>query len=81
VVRLGVLSARQQQYTSASRMVRLGRDLGCWDGIEFCTPSIDPLSEPVADGWVVPTEFVDAVLEAGLGDTVSPDERSFWHAT
>ena len=30
---------------------------------------------------MVPTEFVDAVLEAGLGDTVSPDERAFWHAT
>ena len=57
------------------------RDLGCWDGIAFCTPSIDALAEPVDDDWVVPTEFVDAVLEAGLGDTVSPDERSFWHAT
>lgn len=80
-MRLRVVSARQQQYTSASRVVRLGRDLNCWDGIGICTLSIDPLSALVADGWVVPTEFVDAVLEAGLGDTASPDERSVWHAT
>ncbi len=57
------------------------RDLGCWDGIEFCTPSIDGLAADVGDDWVVPTEFVDAVLEAGLGANVSPDERAFWHAT
>jgi len=62
-------------------VVRLGRDLGCWDGIGICTPCIDPLSALVADDWLVPTEFVDAVLEAGLADTASPDERSFWHAT
>ena len=67
--------------TSMDYESQRSRDLGCWDGIGFCTPSIDALSEPVADDWVVPTEFVDAVLEAGLGDTVSPDERSFWHAT
>ncbi|RZT83664.1 pimeloyl-ACP methyl ester carboxylesterase [Pseudonocardia sediminis] len=55
-------------------------ELGCWDGIDFCTPSIDALAEPVGDDWVVPGEFVDAVLGAGLGEDVSPDERSFWHA-
>lgn len=57
------------------------RDMGCWDGIEFCTPSVDALAESVGDEWVVPGEFVDAVLGAGLGDDVTPDERSFWHAT
>lgn len=56
------------------------RDLGCWDGIGFCTPSIDALAGSVGDDWVVPGEFVDAVLGAGLGEDVTPDERSFWHA-
>ena len=57
------------------------RDLGCWDGIAFCTPAIDALAEPVGDDWVIPTELVDAVLKEGLGDDVPPEERSFWHAT
>jgi len=57
------------------------RDLGCWDGIEFCTPSIAGLSESVDEDWVVPMEFVDAVLGAGLGEDVTPDERAFWHKT
>ena len=57
------------------------RDLGCWDGIEFCTPAIDALAESVADDWLIPTDMVDAVLREGFGDTVSKDERSFWHAT
>src|SRR5690349_5340736 len=57
------------------------RDLGCWDGIEFCTPAIDALAEPVGDDWVIPPELVDAVLKEGFGDTVSPDERTFWHTT
>ena len=56
------------------------RERGCWDGIEFCTPSIDALAEPVGDDWVVPTDFVDAVLGAGLGEDVSEDERAFWHS-
>ncbi len=56
------------------------RKLGCWDGIEFCTPSIDGLAEPVGDDWVVPGDFVDAVLGAGLGDDVPDDERAFWHS-
>src|ERR687895_1140568 len=55
------------------------RDLGCWDGIEFCTPAIDALAEPVGDDWVIPTELVDAVLEEGLGEGVPPEERTFWH--
>ena len=66
--------------TSMDYESQRSRDLGCWDGIEFCTPSIEALAEPVGDDWVVPGEFVDAVLEAGLGD-VTPEERSFWHAT
>ena len=57
------------------------RDLGCWDGIEFCTPAIDALGEPVGDDWVIPTELVDAVLKEGLGEDVTPEERAFWHAT
>ncbi len=56
------------------------RELGCWDGIEFCTPAIDSLAEPVGEDWVVTGDFVDAVLGAGLGDGVPPDERSFWHS-
>jgi len=57
------------------------RDLGCWDGVEFCTPAIDALAEPVGDDWVIPTELVDAVLKEGLGEDVPAEERSFWHAT
>ncbi len=57
------------------------RDLGCWDGIEFCTPAIDALAEPVGEDWVIPIELVDAVLKEGLGDDVPPAERTFWHAT
>lgn len=56
------------------------RDLGCWDGIAFCTPAIDALAEPVGEDWVIPTELVDAVLKEGLGDAVPDDERRFWHA-
>jgi pimeloyl-ACP methyl ester carboxylesterase len=67
--------------TSMDYESQRSRELGCWDGIEFCTPSIDALAEPVGDDWVVPGEFVDAVLEAGLGDTVTAEERSFWQAT
>lgn len=56
------------------------RERGCWDGIGFCTPAIDALSEPVEDDWVIPTELVDAVLKEGLGEDVSSEERAFWHA-
>lgn len=56
------------------------RDLGCWDGIEFCTPAIDALATSVGDDWVIPTDLVDAVLAEGFGPDVSPDERAFWHA-
>ena len=55
------------------------RSLGCWDGVEFCTPAIDALAEPVGDDWVIPTELVDAVLVEGLGDDVDSETRSFWH--
>lgn len=57
------------------------RELGCWDAIEFCSPSIDALAEPVGEDWVVPDEFVDGVLAAGLGDTVTAEDREFWLAT
>jgi pimeloyl-ACP methyl ester carboxylesterase len=57
------------------------RDLGCWDGVGFCSPAIDALAAEVDDDWVIPGELVDAVLQEGLGDAVTPDERAFWHAT
>ena len=55
------------------------RELGCWDGISFCTPAIDALAEPVGDDWVIPVELVDAVLAEGFGPDVSAEERDFWH--
>lgn len=67
--------------TSMDSESQRSRDLGCWDGVAFCTPSVDALAEPVGDDWVVPAEFVDAVLGAGLGDAVPDDERDFWRAT
>ena len=67
--------------TSMDYESQRSRDLGCWDGIEFCTPSIEALSVEAGDDWVVPTEFVDAVLGAGLGENVSDEERTFWHET
>lgn len=67
--------------TSMDYESQRSRDLGCWDGIEFCTPSIDALAEPVGDDWVVADEFVDAVLAAGLGADVPDDEREFWRTT
>ena len=57
------------------------RDLGCWDGIAFCTPAIDALAQSVGDDWVVPVELVDAVLHEGFGEDVPPEERTFWHET
>jgi pimeloyl-ACP methyl ester carboxylesterase len=57
------------------------RELGCWDGISFCTPAIDALAEPVGDDWVIPVELVDAVLAEGFGPDVSAEERDFWHRT
>jgi pimeloyl-ACP methyl ester carboxylesterase len=66
--------------TSMDYESQRSRDLGCWDGIEFCTPAINDLAASVDDDWVVPVEFVDAVLVEGFGAEVSPDERAFWHA-
>ena len=66
--------------TSMDYESQRSRDLGCWNGIEFCTPAIEALAEPVGDDWVIPTELVDAVLAEGLGDDVDPATRSFWHA-
>ncbi|SNS78998.1 Pimeloyl-ACP methyl ester carboxylesterase [Geodermatophilus pulveris] len=57
------------------------RELGCWDGIEFCTPAIDALAEAVGDDWVIPVELVDAVLAEGFGEDVPADDRAFWHET
>jgi pimeloyl-ACP methyl ester carboxylesterase len=56
------------------------RELGCWNGVDFCTPAIDALAESVGDDWVIPVELVDAVLAEGFGD-VPPEERAFWHET
>lgn len=54
---------------------------GCWNGSEFCSPSIDALSSPVGDDWVVADDFVIAVLGAGLGENVSDEDRDFWLKT
>ena len=67
--------------TSMDYESQRSRNMGCWDGIDFCTPAIDALAESVGDDWVVPGEFVDAVLKEGFGEDVAPDERAFWHAT
>jgi pimeloyl-ACP methyl ester carboxylesterase len=67
--------------TSMDDESQRSRDLGCWDGVAFCSPAIDALAEAVGDDWVIPGELVDAVLHEGLGEHVSPEERSFWHAT
>jgi pimeloyl-ACP methyl ester carboxylesterase len=67
--------------TSMDAESQRSRDLGCWDGVRFCTPAIDALAEPVGDDWVIPVELVDAVLSEGLGEDVSPEERAFWHRT
>jgi pimeloyl-ACP methyl ester carboxylesterase len=66
--------------TSMDSESRRSRDLGCWDGIGFCTPAIDALAENVGDDWVIPAELVDAVLQEGFGEDVPPEERAFWHA-
>jgi pimeloyl-ACP methyl ester carboxylesterase len=65
--------------TSMDSESQRSRDLGCWDGIGFCTPAIDALAGTVGDDWVVPVELVDAVLAEGLGEDVPPEERRFWH--
>ena len=57
------------------------RELGCWDGVAFCTPAIGALAAPVGADWVIPGELVDAVLLEGLGEDVPQDERAFWHET
>ena len=66
--------------TSMDYESQRSRDLGCWDGIGFCTPAIDALAENVGEDWVVPVELVDAVLTEGFGEDVPPEERTFWHA-
>ena len=55
------------------------RELGCWDGVAFCTPAIDALAAEVGDDWVIPLQLVDATLAEGFGDDVAPEERAFWH--
>lgn len=64
--------------TSMDNESRRSQELGCWDGTEFCTPAIDALAEPVSEDWMVPDTFVEDVLGAGLGDTVTPDDQAFW---
>ncbi|MEV8061287.1 alpha/beta hydrolase [Streptomyces antimycoticus] len=55
------------------------RELGCWDGDEFCTPVIDALADPVGEDWVVPEKFVDDTFDAAMGG-LSAGERDFWLA-
>ncbi|WNV74132.1 alpha/beta fold hydrolase [Geodermatophilus sp. DSM 44513] len=57
------------------------RELGCWDGVEFCTPAIDALAAGVGDDWVIPVELVDAVLTEGFGEDVPAEDRAFWRET
>jgi pimeloyl-ACP methyl ester carboxylesterase len=57
------------------------RELGCWDGVAFCSPAIEALATKVGDDWVIPVELVDATLAEGMGDDVPDDERAFWHRT
>lgn len=64
--------------TSMDDESQRSRDLGCWNGDEFCTPTIDEFSTPVGDDWVVTDDYVAKLLESGLGDTVTPDEHAFW---
>jgi len=64
--------------TSMDYESQRSRDLGCWDGIAFCTPAIDALADPVGEDWMIPGELVDAVLQEGFGDEVPPEERAFW---
>jgi pimeloyl-ACP methyl ester carboxylesterase len=64
--------------TSMDRESQRSQELGCWDGTEFCTPAVETLAEPVSDDWVVPDEFVHGVLDSGLGDSVTDQDRSFW---
>ena len=67
--------------TSMDDESQRSRDLGCWDGVAFCTPAVDALAGSVGADWVIPDELVDAVLLEGFGEDVAPEERSFWHAT
>lgn len=64
--------------TSMDSESQRSRELGCWNGTEFCTPAIDALAEPVTDDWTVPEAFVNGVLDSGLGNTVTPEDRAFW---
>jgi pimeloyl-ACP methyl ester carboxylesterase len=57
------------------------RQRGCWDAAGFNTPLIDSLVDPVGADWCPTDEFCDGLLGAGLGSSVSAQERSFWHAT
>ncbi len=54
------------------------RKLGCWDGREACTPLIDGLSEPVGKDWAIDDDFTDFILNVGIGDKVSDEERAHW---
>src|SRR6476646_2512725 len=67
--------------TSMDDESQRSRDLGCWDGDEFVTPTIDEFSAPVGDDWVVTDDYVTKLLESGLGDTVTPEEYAFWLKT
>jgi pimeloyl-ACP methyl ester carboxylesterase len=67
--------------TSMDAESQRSRELGCWDGVAFCSPAIDALAGSVGDDWVIPGELVDAVPHEGLWEQVPPDERAFWHAT
>jgi pimeloyl-ACP methyl ester carboxylesterase len=57
------------------------QQLGCWSGYEFLTPTIDDFVHTVGSDWRLTDAFCDAVMQAGLGDKVSLEQRDFWRST
>lgn len=54
---------------------------GCWDGDAFNTPLIDALENSVSEDWAPDAAFCDALIAAGMGDSMEQSERDFWHKT
>ena len=67
--------------TSMDFESRRSQDLGCWNGIERNTPTVDMLGRAGGDDWKVPDALCDGILAAGLGSAVTPSDRSFWRST
>lgn len=67
--------------TSMDYESEASRQRGCWDGDAFNTPLIDSLADPVGADWHPTAEYCDGLLGAGLGSSVTAQERTLWHAT